>query len=270
MDGVTLIQQVSERREGTGMAFTREIPEPTISRIPIYLRCFRAAHLKGLEMLSSADLEALSGIKSCIIRRDFSCFGLLGKPGVGYPISTILKYFNSIMHTEAEQRVMLVGAGNLGTALAGYSGMLTAGFKLAAVYDNNFSKIGRRMWELEILDIEHMPQANRRMQIRIGLITTPAEAAQSVADKMIASGVTAIVNFVPTRIEAPKSITLRNVDLAQELQITSYYLHANEQPGKPLPAIDDMMMKTESRLEKSRHSESTKSDRPFCIQGADI
>ena len=252
------------------MAFVRNIPEPTISRIPIYLRCFRTAQLKGIDTLSSADLEAISGIKSCIIRRDFSCFGLLGKPGLGYFVSDMLKFFNNIMHTQAEQRVMLVGAGNLGTALAGYSGMLTAGFNLAAIYDNNFSKIGRKMWDLEILDIEKMPVVNMHMQIRIGLITTPAEAAQSVAKKMITSGVTAIVNFVPARIDVPKHVTVRNVDLAQELQITSYYLHVNEQHTEQVAASGNIAVPSYQGWKKNRRSGIANNERPFCIQGADI
>lgn len=202
----------------------RSAPEPTIARIALYLRCLRAAKFEGAETLSSADIEARTGISSGQVRKDLSYFGEFGKPGLGYGVSHLLDRLEGIMRLDREQSVMIVGAGNLGSALTGYTGFRQSEFKLVAIYDNNFSKIGRRVWDLEILDIERMQELNAEMGVQIGIITTPEAAAQSVADRMVASGVRVILNFAPTRVTVPRDVVVRNVDLTQELQILCYYL----------------------------------------------
>lgn len=171
-----------------------------------------------------------TGISSGQVRKDLSYFGEFGKPGLGYAVMPLINRLADIMRLDREQRVMLVGAGNLGTALAGYTGLYQSGFRLVAVYDNNFSKIGRRIWDLEILDIEQMPALNAEMGIQLGIITTPAASAQAVADQMVASGVLVILNFAPTRVSVPRGVVVRNVDLTQELQILCYYLPATDDP----------------------------------------
>ncbi len=213
------------------MPLSRSAPEPTIARIALYLRCLRAAQLEGATTLSSADIEARTNISSGQVRKDLSYFGEFGKPGLGYAVTPLANRLAGIMRLDREQRVMIVGAGNLGTALAGYSGLHESGFRLVAIYDNNFSKIGRKVWDLEILDIERMAEINATMDVQIGIIATPAAAAQAVADQMVASGVLAILNFAPTRVNAPKDVIVRNVDLTQELQILCYYLPATEAAG---------------------------------------
>jgi redox-sensing transcriptional repressor len=214
------------------LALSRSAPEPTIGRIALYLRCLRNAQFEGAETLSSADIEARTGISSGQVRKDLSYFGEFGKPGLGYAVTPLVNRLAGIMRLDREQQVMIVGAGNLGTALAGYTGFQKSDFKLAAIYDNNFSKIGRRVWDLEILDIERMEELNAEMDIHVGIITTPAGAAQYVADRMVASGVKVILNFAPTRISVPKGVIVRNVDLTQELQILCYYLPETEdKPG---------------------------------------
>jgi len=212
----------------------RTAPEPTIARIALYLRCLRIAQREGVATLSSADIEVRTGISSGQVRKDFSYFGEFGKPGLGYAVLPLIDRLARIMRMDREQPIMLVGAGNLGTALAGHAGFIDSNFRLAAIYDNNFSKIGRRLWDLEILDIEQMPTLNVDMGVHVGLITTPAHAAQSVADIMVASGVKVILNFAPTRITVPKGLVVRNVDLTKELQILCYYLPASaEEPTDP-------------------------------------
>ena len=205
----------------------RSAPEPTIGRIALYLRCLRAAYMEGTETLSSANIEARTGISSGQVRKDLSFFGEFGKPGLGYAVAPLIAHLADIMRLNCEQRVMLVGAGNLGTALAGYAG-LRESFHLVAIYDNNFSKIGRKIWDLEIQDVERMPELNATMGAQIGIITTPANAAKSVADRMVSSGVKVILNFATSRITVPKDVVVRNVDLTQELQILCYYLPQNE------------------------------------------
>ena len=215
------------------MPLSRSAPEPTIARIALYLRCLRTAQFEGAQTLSSADIEARTGISSGQVRKDLSYFGEFGKPGLGYGVTPLLNRLAGIMRLDREQPVMIVGAGNLGTALAGYTGFMQSEFKLVAIYDNNFSKIGRRVWDLEILDIERMPELNPQMGVQVGIITTPAAAAQYVADLMVTSGVRVILNFSPTRVSVPKGVIVRNVDLTQELQILCYYLPESRAAEEP-------------------------------------
>lgn len=213
------------------MQINRSAPEPTIARLALYLRSLRTAQQEGLPTLSSADIEVRTGISSGQVRKDLSYFGEFGKPGLGYAVTPLVNRLAGIMRLDREQKVMLVGAGNLGTALAGYQGLHDSGFRLVAIYDNNFSKIGRKIWDLEIQDAEMMPTLNAEMGVEIGIITTPAIAAQAVADRMVQSGVLVILNFAPTRVNVPKGVVVRNVDLTQELQILCFFLPATEVSG---------------------------------------
>jgi len=203
-----------------------EAPEPTIARLALYLRCLRTAQREGVETMSSADVEAITGISSGQVRKDLSYFGEFGKPGMGYSVAPLVARLSHIMRLDREQPVLIVGAGNLGTALAGYAAFIESSFRVAAIYDNNFSKIGRKVWDLEILDVHHMPDINREMNIRLGIIATPAGAAREVADIMAASGVKGILNFAPVRISPPPGTVVRSVDLTQELEILCYLVPA--------------------------------------------
>jgi redox-sensing transcriptional repressor len=206
------------------LTLSRSAPEPTIARVALYLRSLRLAQQEGVETLSSADIEERTGISSGQVRKDLSYFGEFGKPGLGYAVTPLVDRLAGIMRLDRVQQVMIVGAGNLGTALTGYTGFQQSDLKLVAIYDNNFSKIGRRIWDLEILDVERMEELNRAMGVQIGIITTPANSAQYVADRMVASGVKVILNFAPTRIVAPEDVVIHTVDLRQELQILCFYL----------------------------------------------
>jgi len=201
-----------------------EAPEPTIARLALYLRCLRVAQRDGVETMSSADIEQSTGISSGQVRKDLSYFGEFGKPGMGYSVAPLVARLSHIMRLDREQPVLIVGAGNLGTALAGYANFAASSFRVAAIYDNNFNKIGRKVWELEILDVQRMTEINREMNVRLGIIATPAGAAREVADMMVRSGVKAILNFAPVRLTAPEGAVVRNVDLTQELEILSYFL----------------------------------------------
>jgi len=210
-------------------------PEPTIARLALYLRCLRAALREGVETMSSADIEGITGVSSGQVRKDLSYFGEFGKPGMGYSVAPLVARLSHIMRLDREQPVLIVGAGNLGTALAGYANFVESNFRVAAIYDNNFSKIGRKVWALEILDVERMPEINREMNVRLGLIATPGGAAREVAEIMARSGLQAILNFAPIRLAAPPGMVLRNVDLTQELEILCYFLPAES--GVPWPGV---------------------------------
>ncbi|MEI6520516.1 MAG: redox-sensing transcriptional repressor Rex [bacterium] len=206
----------------------KQAPEPTIGRLAIYLRALRTILDSGVSTVSSADIEKITGINSGQVRKDLSYFGEFGRPGRGYSVEPLVNKLAGILGLHEKQKVMIVGAGNLGTALVGYTGFSNSDFELAAIYDNNFNKIGRSLWHLEILDIENMPSINREMNVNVGIITTPGTAAQYAADKMFESGVKVIMNFAPARINVPENVTVRNVDLTQELQILCYYMPKEE------------------------------------------
>jgi redox-sensing transcriptional repressor len=212
-------------REGTGVTNGAiHVPEPTLARLSRYLRCLRGLAEQGIKTVSSAQMEAKLGVISAQIRKDLSYFGEFGKPGVGYEVQHLLDRLTEIMQLDREQRAVIVGAGNLGSALVGYNGFASSAFRIAGIFDNNFGKIGRMLWDLEIQDAERLPEINRDLQASIGIIAVPAAAAQHAADLLIASGICAILNFAPIQLSVPDHVTARNVDVLRELEILSYHL----------------------------------------------
>lgn len=210
------------------------VPEPTLARLSLYLRTLRKLASEGVRTISSAQLEARLGITSAQVRKDLSHFGEFGRPGIGYDVEHLLARLTEIMSLDREQRAVIVGAGNLGSALVGYWGFSSTPFRIVGIFDNNFGKIGRMLWNLEIQDIHQLAEINERLRATIGLIAVPAEAAQEVADLLVTSGIRGILNFAPTVLTVPPGIALRNVDLTRELEMLSYL--ANRVLAEPQPA----------------------------------
>ena len=200
------------------------IPEPSLSRLSLYLRCLRRLVKDGVKTISSAEMERRCGVTATQIRKDLSYFGEFGRPGVGYEVQHLLARLTEIMHLDRQHRVVIMGAGNLGSALAGYSGFVLSPFRVVGVFDNNLAKIGRTLWDLEILDANHLPQINQELKANIGLIAVPADAAQEAADLLVKGGVRAILNFAPRMIQVPSDVAVRNVDVTRELEVLCYYL----------------------------------------------
>jgi redox-sensing transcriptional repressor len=196
-----------------------------VARLSLYLRCLRQLAGEGVKTVSSADMEAHSGIVPAQIRKDLSYFGEFGRPGVGYDVQHLLTRLTEIMRLDREQRCLIVGAGNLGTALVGYAGFSHPPFSIVGVFDNNLNKIGRLLWDHEILDVHKLPEINQGLRANIGVLTVPAEAAQEAADILIKGGIRAILNFAPAHINVPPDVAVRNVDFTRELEILSYHLH---------------------------------------------
>lgn len=169
-------------------------------------------------------MEQKLGVLSAQIRKDLSYFGEFGKPGIGYDVHHLLDRLTEVMQLDREQRAVIVGAGNLGSALVGYAGFARSPFRIVGIFDNNFGKIGRLLWNLEIRDIQLLPEINRELRANIGLITVPAEAAQEVANILVKSGIRAILNFAPTHVIVPPHVAVRNVDFLRELEILSYHI----------------------------------------------
>ena len=205
---------------------TREskVPLPTLERLATYLRYLNELESREMETISSAAMEEATGINAAQFRKDLSYFGEFGKPGIGYNIAELKQRIAEILKTEHEQPVILVGAGNLGSALVGYNGLRRHNFNIVAVFDNNYNKIGRQLWDLEILDVNDLKTANESLGAKIAIVAVPAPAAQRVVDSLVEAGVKVILNFAPTAIRAPKGVVVRNVCFIQELTVLSYYL----------------------------------------------
>lgn len=202
---------------------TNRVPEPTLARLSRYLRCLRELAAQGVKTISSAQMEGKLGVLSAQIRKDLSYFGEFGKPGIGYDVQHLLSRLTEVMQLDREQRAVIVGAGNLGAALVGYAGFARSPFRIVGIFDNNFGKIGRMVWSLEIRDVRTLAEANRELRATIGIIAVPAEAAQEVANALVEAGIRALLNFAPAHIAAP-SVAVRNVDFLREMEILSYHI----------------------------------------------
>lgn len=198
-----------------------KIPEPTVARLPIYFRCLIELKENGVAVASSEDLAARAGVKASQFRKDLSYFGEFGIQGLGYPVSHLLDRISSIMQLNKEHDVVLVGAGNLGSSLLNYPGFQKWGFKITRVFDNNPQKIGKKLGETTIEDIQNIPKS---LNIPIGIMAVPATAAQQAAQTLIHAGVKAILNFSGKKINSHKDVVVRNVDMTHELAILTYYL----------------------------------------------
>jgi len=193
-------------------------------RLALYLRCLEECEGEGQETISSAEIERLTGIAAGQVRKDLSYFGEFGKPGLGYEVLSLRERIAAIMNLDRHQPVVILGAGNLGMALIGYLGFQRSGFPIVGLFDNDPAKIGRRISGQEIEAVEHLADRCKAGGVTIGIIATPAGAAQEAADRMVAAGITAILNFAPARVTVREGIRIRTVDLTKELQILSYYL----------------------------------------------
>ncbi|HZT43850.1 MAG TPA: redox-sensing transcriptional repressor Rex [Chthonomonadaceae bacterium] len=201
-----------------------KVPVPTLERLATYLRFLIDLEQSNVETISSAQVERQTGINAAQFRKDLSYFGEFGKPGVGYNVSDLLSRIARILKIDREQRVILVGAGNLGSALVGYPGLKEHRFNLIAVFDNNYGKIGRPLWNLQILDVAHLKEINAKLQARIAILAVPANAAQAVAEDLVEAGIHAILNFAPVLLRVPDHVFVRNVSFLQELAVLSYHL----------------------------------------------
>jgi redox-sensing transcriptional repressor len=202
----------------------RKVPGPTLMRLATYLTYLAELDAKGVDTISSAQMEDRTGINAAIFRKDLSYFGEFGKPGIGYGVHELSAKIAAILKVDREQGVLLVGAGNLGSAIVAYPGLRSRNFHIAAVFDNNYNKIGRKLWDLEILDIANVKEVNKQLGARIAILAIPASAAQEVAEMLVEADVRAILNFAPVTLRLSKHIAVRNADSVQELAVLSYHL----------------------------------------------
>lgn len=201
----------------------RRIPEATVARLPLYWRALLELAEARTPTVSSEGLAEMTGENAAKIRRDLSYLGSYGTRGAGYDVELLVTQIGRELGLDEDWPVVIVGVGNLGRALANYRGFSTRGFRVAALVDSDPAKVGQTMDGLVVDAIEGLPALVKRERLAIGLIATPASAAQGVADRLVSAGITSLLNFAPTVITTPDHVLLRQVDLSIELQILSFY-----------------------------------------------
>ncbi len=209
-----------------------KVPIPTLERLATYLTALTNLREQLVETVSSTQIESLTGINAAQFRKDLSYFGEFGRPGVGYSVDELQAGISAILNLSKTQSVILVGAGNLGSALAGYPALKAENFRIVAVFDNSPAKVGNTLWDLTIAHTSELAQTNSTLNARIGIIAVPAPAAQEVAEQMVQAGIVAILNFAPVWLHLPREVSVRNVDFVQELAVLSFYLK-DEKKGIP-------------------------------------
>jgi redox-sensing transcriptional repressor len=210
----------------------RGIPEATVARLPVYLRALTALSERGIASASSEDLASSAGVNSAKLRKDLSYLGSYGTRGVGYDVEYLRYQIAREIGLTQDWPVVIVGIGNLGHALANYSGFASRGFRVVSLVDTDPARVGERVGELTITPYAELARSVRDNGVAIGVIATPAGAAQAVCDDLVAAGVTSILNFAPAVISVPEGVDVRKVDLSIELQILAYHEQRKSQAAQ--------------------------------------
>jgi len=200
------------------------IPDIIIGRLPIYLRALQRMADRGLVTTSSQELGEHVGISAAQIRKDISQFGEFGKQGTGYAISFLIEKLREILKVNRIWDVALIGAGDVGHALARYQGFANRGFRIVQVFDSDRSKVGQQLGDFTVEDVAHLDERIRAAGVKIAMLTVPATAAQEVADSLVRGGIRAILNYAPISLNVPKSVHVQYIDPATHLQRMTFYL----------------------------------------------
>lgn len=200
------------------------ISESTVRRLSHYYRVLEEVQAEGKRMISSHRLAEREGITSAQVRKDLSYFGSFGRRGLGYNVDHLRDQIRAILGLERRWRVALVGAGNIGSALLAYRGFQKQGFDIVAVFDRDAARIGQRLGPHVVQDITRLSAAATGESFDIGVVATPIQAAQEVADALVAAGVRGILNFAPRKLFVPDHVALRTVDMAMEFESLSFAL----------------------------------------------
>lgn len=202
----------------------QRVPPTAVARLPLYLRCLTEAQEQGRNILSSRDLAELAGGNAAQVRKDLSYLGEFGIRGIGYEVESLIQHISRWLGLTRRHNVAIVGMGRLGSALLGYAGFREKGFEVSVAFDSDPKKVGTTLDGVIIQDISGLRHAIPMHDVEIAIITTPASAAQGVADMLAGCGIKAIVNFAPVYLELPEDVNCRQVDLSVELQILCFHL----------------------------------------------
>src|SRR4051812_44783587 len=206
----------------------KRIADSTVRRLSAYLRFLEDFETRGLPTISSEELARRGGTTSAQVRKDLSFFGSFGKRGLGYSVPELAGQLRDILGLGKEWRVIIIGAGNIGAALAQYRGFRQRGFNIIAAYDSSPEKIGKALEGVPVRDTAQLERDIQRDKPDIAVLTVPAEDAQKLVDRVVKAGMKAILNFAPTQLQSPPDVTIKTVNMAMELEGLSFALTNRE------------------------------------------
>ncbi len=209
----------------------RRIPDATVSRLPVYLRILGEQADEGVDSISSERLAELAGVNAAKVRKDLSYLGSYGTRGVGYEVAYLVYQIRRELGLTHDWPVVIVGAGNLGSALATFAGFTNRGFTVVGVLDVDPAKVGRPLGSLTVRHQDDLAELVAREGVAIGIVAVPPVAAQEAADRLVEVGITSILNFAPTVLDVPDHVQVRDVDLAVELQILAFHEDPSRRVG---------------------------------------
>ncbi len=199
------------------------IPEATVARLPVYLRALYVLAERGVTTVASDELARSAGVNSAKLRKDLSHLGSYGIRGVGYDVEYLVYQVSRALGLTQRWPVVIIGAGNLGRALANYGGFITRGFRIEAVLDSDPALVGCKVGSIVVRHVNELEEVVTGQSIAFGVIAVPAGAAQAMCDRLVAAGVTSILNFAPLVLNVPDGVDVRKVDLSIELQILAFH-----------------------------------------------
>ena len=202
----------------------KDIPDIVVGRLPLYLRTLQHMAQDGRLLTSSQELGERLGISAAQIRKDLSQFGEFGKQGTGYQIEYLIKNLREILHINQEWDLVVVGAGDIGSAVARYRGFANRGFKVVMVFDSDPDKIGTQVGDFTVRDSSGLVEAVRKAGVKVAMLTVPVAQAQEVANRLIEAGICAILNYAPINLNVPPGVFVQYIDPAIHLQRMTYYL----------------------------------------------
>ena len=194
------------------------IPNPAVRRLSLYLRQLESFERKGRRTISSKQLGESLRLTDAQVRKDLAYFGQFGHPGIGYKVEDLILELRKILGTDKTWAVVLVGAGNVGRAMSGYRGFDRKGFRLVAVFDNDQTKMGRKLGPFTIQPLTELAQTVQQQAVRLAILAVPADNAQDVADQLIDAGIRGLLNFAPVSLSVPRNVALQTVDMAVQLE----------------------------------------------------
>jgi len=202
----------------------KRIADSTVRRLSAYLRFLEDFEGRGLTTISSDELARRCGTTSAQVRKDLSFFGSFGKRGLGYSVPELAGRLREILGLGRQWKVIIIGAGKIGAALAQYRGFRQRGFKILAAYDSNADKVGKPLEGIPVLDISHLEKDASKEPADIAVLAVPSENAQAVVDRLVRAGIKAILNFAPVQLQVPPDVTVKTVNMAMELESLSFAL----------------------------------------------
>ncbi|MET1087423.1 MAG: redox-sensing transcriptional repressor Rex [Arthrobacter sp.] len=210
----------------------KQIPPAAVARLTLYLRALNTLLAEGVERVSSESLAEASGVSSATLRKDLSHVGSYGTRGVGYEVQYLSRHIAAALGLTHDWKVAIVGAGNLGKALARYGGFESRGFDVVAIFDADQMVVGNEVGWLRVSDVAHLETVLHRTGANMVVLALPATVAQDVCDRVVAAGVNSILSFAPVMLQVPEGVNLRKVDMATELQILAYHAQRAQAPGQ--------------------------------------